>query len=148
MPFFFLRTILTRKPVSTFRDDARSIDSDIVSLDELAPARDLRLDVEAKLFRLHHHRVRTLPPPGLLYLGTHEDLVDFAVEPLDDLARRACWSHHADPNRRVVVGNSRFRDGGHIRQDRRARFAGRAECFYAAVLDGRRHRGHAVEHHI
>src|ERR1700722_376841 len=76
----FMAAILVRRGARSFRFD-------VIRLDQLCPFGDLGLDVLAELLRRHRVRIGVLLDPRVADVGAAENLVDLAVEPLDDRLR-------------------------------------------------------------
>src|SRR6266545_68388 len=112
------------------------------------PLLDILAQIGIELGGAHHQRDGPLLVPGLLHVGAIDRLVDLGIELVDDRLGRAGGRHDADPNGRFVAWNAGFRDGGHVRQHRRALAGGGAERAHLAGLDVRRHGGDGVKSHL
>src|SRR5947209_9720827 len=98
------------------------------------PFGDFALDVVRELLRVHGRNVESHDPEASLDVGLGDALVDGAVEPVDDLARRAGGRHQAVPQDRLEA-RQLLGDRRNIGRERGARERGYAEAFHLAALD-------------
>src|SRR3974390_749425 len=104
-------------------------------LHQRAPFCELVVHVGAKLLRRAAADVDSLLGEVFLHVRHCQDFADFAVELVDDFARRAGGYSEAEPGHRLEAWQSGLSDCRNIRQKCRALLAGDSESAHAPGFD-------------
>src|SRR5258708_19478204 len=118
----------SRVPASRLlRRARRSFMFYLVGFDDARPLVDFRLDVSSELLWRHRHRSCALLPPRLDDIRARENFIDLGVEQGDDRLGCPGRRHDADPNRRLVPGNSCLRERRYVGKNGKAHLAFRRD---------------------
>src|SRR5450631_2227046 len=121
---------------------------DASALDNLFPLREIGFDDGGIILWRAGRRILTDQLESFNHQRRFQRVVNGAVEPVDDRARRLRRRDNAEPRHRHVTRNASLGDGWEVGEAWRARRATDAKGANSVVAHERRHRCQSLEHDV